>query len=160
MTNATLMAAFFATSTWAGEWVIAVGGDDLLDNDREEATALTFEIRTDPIHSNKYFDLSWVLAAQGDSKGELYVGAGVNAYSQIRASRYFFEVSAVVGPYFESGVSLKLPEEYLFRTSIGFGAQISDNARLSLSIDHLLNGNLENRNPGSEAIMLRLTQSF
>ncbi len=144
-----------ATPASSDELVLAVGRDDVLDRNGEEAFAVTVEYRSAPFIRINRFDLSWLLAAQADEHRELFLGAGVNVYTEFGNGPLFAECSAALGPFFQPGLSLKDPDDFLIRTSLGVGFRLSETKKVSLSIDHLLNTELQNYNPGSEAVMLR-----
>ena len=47
-----------------------------------------------------------------------------------------------------------------FRGLVGVGYKISNTQRVSLAIDHKSNAGLEDKNPGSETLVLRYTKRF
>ena len=47
-----------------------------------------------------------------------------------------------------------------FRSTLGIGTNITDSAALSLAFSHISNGGLNDRNPGMDMVMRRLTHRY
>lgn len=144
----------------ASELTFGLGGSDLLDKIRKEAVAGLIEYHTDPFWSPVWGDFSWLAALQVDTADNIFLGAGVHGLSKLGTQNFFVEASFSGGAFHQGSGIPKPAENFLFRTSIGAGFYLTNNSRLSLTIDHLLNSDLKNYDPGSEAILLRFTRIY
>ena len=144
----------------ADEWVVGLGGADLLDKVRKEAVALLLEYHSAPFHSQSWAEFSWMGTAKFDTTNNHFVGAGVHAFVPLSNDHLFMEASFAVGGYHQGTFIGKEADDVLFRSSLGGGIKLESGNRISLSIDHLLDHNLKNQNPGKESIMLRYTWAF
>lgn len=144
----------------ADEWVFGLGGDDYFDEIADHAIAGLIEYHSDPFLKGSLADVSWLGALQVDTAGDVFLGFGVYALSALEFGNLFLETSIAAGAFRQGSNPVKPADSFLLRTSFGIGMALSDHSRLSLSIDHLLNLDLENYDPGSEAVMLRLTTQF
>lgn len=157
---ATGFSLLFSFSVSAQEWVIALGADDQFDNLGVEASALTLEYHSAPFLERRGVELAWLAALQVDTAEDAFLGAGVYSHLPLGPRRSFAELSLALGAYHQGPDDTRPADDLQFRSSLGIGTEINDRARISLSIDHLLNTDFENYEPGSEAVMLRLTRRF
>ena len=79
-----------------------------------------------------------------DNLGEMFTGNNNN---------YVFTPSFGFG-YYDDGNGKKLGNELQFRTSLEISYILKDNNRIGLSLSHISNANLGNKNPGAEIISL------
>lgn len=100
--------------------------------------------------------LSGNIAAAGriDSDGDGWVGIGIAGRYQF-SNGFFLEGSFMPGLYRRGDTDLG--GSLQFRSLIGAGFNVGKDLSLSVTIDHLSNGGTQSINPGSEAIMLRIT---
>ncbi len=79
-----------------------------------------------------------------DNLGELFDG---------RDSKFYFTPSVGAG-YYEDGSGKKLGNSLQFRTSLEISYELKNKNRIGLSISHISNANLGDKNPGSEIISI------
>ena len=144
----------------AEELTFGIGGSDLLDEIRREAVARLVEYHSDPFWNPLWGHLSWLVALQIDTTENVFLGVGVHGVSRLGTQNFFVEASLSGGAYHQGNGIPKTAENFLFRTSIGAGFYLNTNSRLSLTLDHLLNSDFKNYDPGSEAFLLRYTRIF
>ena len=77
-----------------------------------------------------------------DNLGELIEG---------RDSKFYFTPSVGAG-YYEDGTGKKLGNSLQFRTSLEISYELKNKNRIGLSISHISNANLGDKNPGSEIL--------
>lgn len=142
----------------AGEIVLGIGLDNLGSSFSEE-TVLLLEYHSDPIRTFGWGTIALFGVVETDADQDVFVGLGVSSRIPI-GKRWFGEASLAAGYYDAGADSLDLGGNVQFRTLIGLGFELSENARLSLAVDHLSNASLERVNPGRNAIFLRYFRSF
>jgi len=91
---------------------------------------------------NAYYFLTGIYLE--DNIGDLFTGNNNN---------YLFTPSFGVG-YYDDGDGKKLGNEIQFRTSLEISYILKDNNRIGLSLSHISNANLGDKNPGVEIISL------
>ena len=94
------------------------------------------------------------VAGRIDDDGDAWAGAGVAGRYRI-GRRFFIEGSFMPG-FYHAG-DTELGGSLHFRSLIGAGFDINENAAISLTIDHMSNGSTQTLNPGSDAITLRFS---
>ncbi len=146
-------------SAAAGEWVLGLGGADLLDNRRKEAVALLLEYHSEPFHSLSWAEVSWMGTLKLDTTQNHFLGAGVHALAPL-GKRTFLEASLALGGYHQGTYIGVEADDVLFRSSLGAGIELDSGNRISLSIDHLLDYSFRNQDPGKESIFLRYAWAF
>ncbi len=77
-----------------------------------------------------------------DNLGELFVG---------KESKYNFTPSFGVG-YYDDGSGKKLGNNIEFRTSLEVSYELKNKNRLGVSLSHISNANIGNKNPGAEIL--------
>ena len=160
---ATACVAIFVSSNQmvvADEWVIGLGGYDLLDRFNREALAVLVEYHSDPFRQLSWADASWLAVMQADASGNLLAGAGVHLTSPFWREPFFWEASLAGVSFWEGTDTIKPAEDFLVRTSIGAGVYGKNGRKVSITLDHLLDSNLQNHNPGTETIIVRYTFRF
>ena len=144
----------------AGEYVLGIGYDDVLDQTGTEAAAFVAEYHADPFYSGERASYAWVGAGQLDTDGDVFLGIGVHANWLIGEGKWFVEGSFMPGYYEDGSDGTDLGGNVQFRTLFGVGYTVAPGRKLSLAIDHKSNADLEDRNPGSETLVLRYTVDF
>ncbi len=149
-----------ASSTFlaASEYVFGIGQDDL-DGQASEAFAIQLEVHSNPLREYRWGSVSGMVAAQVDEDGDAYLGIGLSTFWNT-SDKWFIEGSLAAGYYDEGSGGTDLGGNLQFRTLVGFGYRVSDQARISLAVDHLSNAGIEDVNPGREAIWIRYGRSF
>ena len=147
-----------ASQISAQEFVFGIGVDDV-DGPSDETAGVQVEYRTAPFKEFSAVDLSWMLVGNLDADGDVFFGGGIHSKWSFQ-SKWFVEASFAAGYYDAGSGGTDLGGNVQFRSLLGLGYQLSDNRSLSLAIDHLSNGGLEDRNPGREAVNLRYGISF
>ncbi|MDG0991367.1 MAG: acyloxyacyl hydrolase [Luminiphilus sp.] len=100
------------------------------------------------------FSANIAIAGRLDDDSDAWAGAGVAGKYRI-GRRFFIEGSFMPG-FYHAG-DTELGGSLHFRSLIGAGFNINENAAISLTIDHMSNGSTQTLNPGSDAISLRFT---
>tara|TARA_B100000965_G_C19538030_1_gene734287 strand:- start:268 stop:798 length:531 start_codon:yes stop_codon:yes gene_type:complete len=85
-----------------------------------------------------------------DNLGELVVG---------KENNWNFTPSFGVG-YYDDGNGKKLGNKIEFRTTLEFSYQLKSNDRIGISLGHISNANIGNKNPGVEIISLSYQKPF
>ena len=89
-------------------------------------------------------------------QGETWIGAGQTYLWQPDRSRFYTELHAMTGIYFENGgADLGGPIE--FRSGIEIGYENRAGWRYALSYDHRSNADIYSPNPGVETYMFRVS---
>ncbi|MBT8153062.1 hypothetical protein KMP13_03980 [Epibacterium ulvae] len=98
---------------------------------------------------------------QADDRGDVFAGLGVHNLSDIgRAGHYFVQASLAVGHFDQCGHRAMRDNGTRGRTSLGGGLHINQGRRISLTLDHILDMDFKNYDPGSETLHLRYTVGF
>ena len=95
----------------------------------------------------------WGVAGRIDEDRDAFFGAGVTGEYRF-AERWYIGMSFMPGLYHRGETDLGGTVH--FRTMIGLGVDVSDKIGLGLTIDHMSNGGIQSKNPGSDALMLRI----
>lgn len=149
-----------SSSVSAGEFVLGLGYDDVLDQTDTQAGALIVEYHADPFFAGSRAGYSLAGAAQIDGDGDVFVGVGVYALWSIGEGPWFVEGSFMPGYYDQGSGGTPLDGNLQFRTLLGVGYKLTDSSRISLAIDHKSNADIEDTNPGSETLVVRYTFDF
>lgn len=157
-TSFTASLLLFASSAAASDFVFGIGQDDI-DGQGTEAAALQLEYHTDPIREYRWGSLSGMVVTQVDADRDTYFGVGVSMLRNL-SNRWFFEANLSGGYYDQGRTGTDLGGNLQFRTLIGFGYHVSENARISLALDHMSNAGIEKFNPGRETVTIRYSFKF
>ena len=103
------------------------------------------------------FTAGWASTVLADTNHNGFVGFGVSTEYQT-SDTDFIEFSFMPGYYKEGDIDLG--GHMHFRSTLGIGTNITDNAALSLAFSHISNGGLNERNPGMDMFMLRLAHRY
>ncbi len=144
----------------ADEYVIGLGQDDVLNATDTQSVAFVIEYHANPFFSGDISDYSLAVAGQVDGDSDVWLGIGVYALWSVRDSNWFFDGSFMPGYYGRGSDGTPLGGNIQFRSLVGVGYKISNTQRVSLAIDHKSNAGLEDKNPGSETLVLRYTKRF
>ncbi len=85
-----------------------------------------------------------------DNLGELMIG---------KKNNWNFTPSFGVG-YYDDGNGKKLGNSIEFRTTIEFSYQLQNNDRIGISLGHISNANIGDKNPGAEIVSLSYQKPF
>ena len=85
-----------------------------------------------------------------DNLGELIIG---------EENKWNFTPSFGVG-YYDDGDGKKLGNQIEFRTTLEFSYQLENNNRIGISLGHISNANIGDKNPGAEIISLSYQKPF
>jgi lipid A 3-O-deacylase len=129
-----------------------VGGFDIFDDKSTAAAQIEYA-------SNQRFWIFHPIAGvmvNADGGGDAYAGVGVDL---------FFGSRIVVTPSFAPsfywrGSSKDLGQVLEFRSSISAAYRFDDRSRLGVEFYHLSNAGLDERNPGTEVLLLKYSLPF
>jgi hypothetical protein len=99
------------------------------------------------------------LRISADDGESLWMGGGLYAEVPL-GPRWVTEATLMPGYYDPGSSDFDLGSDLEFQSSLGLGYRINEKARLSLAITHLSNAGTADRNPGRNALALRLRRSF
>ena len=99
-------------------------------------------------------DIRWTTSVLLDNNDNGFVGTGISAEYRLSDTN-FIEASFMPGYYKEGDVDLG--GHMHFRSTLGIGTNITDSAALSFAFSHIANSGLNNRNPGMDVVMPRLS---
>lgn len=163
----------FSTSVFAtGYDVFGLGIYDVLDAaDRETAVDFRYERRFDNTlleigpESENFFNLKPFLGVETTSKSATYLLGGVYLEDNLGSlflgeeSNFNFTPSFGAG-YYDRGSGKKLGHNIEFRTTLEVSYQLQSKNRIGLSLGHISNANLGDKNPGVEIISLTYQVPF
>ena len=163
----TICCFLFSTSVFAtGYDVFGIGVYDVLDAaDTETAGDFRFERRFDNSileigpESENFFNLKPFIGIEMTSKSASYLLGGVYLEDNLgslflgKESNLNFTPSFGVG-YYDRGSGKKLGHNIEFRTTFEVSYQLESKNRIGLSLGHISNANLGDKNPGVEVISL------
>jgi lipid A 3-O-deacylase len=130
----------------------------LIGDVHDEAIGGSVSYHTAPVFSTPGgVSGAWGAAARVDSGENAWVGAGFILNFPL-SQNAFVETSFMPGYYHEG--DRDLGGNLHFRSLIGVGWSVSPNGAVVLSLDHLSNGGLEERNPGTETLTLGYRMAF
>lgn len=158
--TAALLALGLAPAAQAGEWALGIGANDIFDDVRHEAVAGLVEYHSDPFVEGRWGSLSAMFTTQFDTAERYFAGLGAYGYRGFMNDRWFLEGSFAMGIYHQGTFTGKGARPLQFRSSLGVGLFLANEARLSISIDHTLDRKFQFDNPGKEAILIRYTRAY
>ena len=152
------------TSLLSQEISLGIGLDDILDSNRRgsdgsvlatSAVALASKVKFDSALNNDNLLFMPTINFQIDSKEDFFVGAGFTTrFTSPKFVPYFLDVGLTAGLFTENSTDSGIKNDLKFQSYVGLGYELDDRSIIILSIDHMLNKDLKNYNPGSEAILL------
>lgn len=143
----------------AADVVIGLGYSDFNDARAENSAILELELHSDPIWHFAGADWSIAGAVVAHARGDVFVGAGPAAIWPLR-NRWFVEASVMPGHFDAASGANSLGNDFEIRSLLGVGREIGEGTSLSLAITHKSNAGSSGRNPGVNALSLRLRRSF
>lgn len=157
------LAVFLATSGPAGaaDLVLGFGRTDFSTEAAEESPLVEVEIHGDPFTRLGAVDISFAAAVAVHETGDYWIGAGLSAlYEFGRDANWFVEASAMPGLYHAEEEQNDLGSDFEARLLFGIGRRIGPDTRLSVAFEHKSNASTARRNPGVNALTLRIRRSF
>ncbi len=133
---------------------VGAGYFDAFDNNNPSA-AFSVEYKAKPVLWNV---LRPVVGGLVNSDGALYGYAGM-AFDFEVGERMFIIPHVAVGAY-EEGSSFDLGGTVQFKSGVEFAYELENKSRIGLSLDHISNGGIYDRNPGTETVMLTYSLPF
>tara|TARA_B100000575_G_scaffold190872_1_gene153966 strand:+ start:8493 stop:9020 length:528 start_codon:yes stop_codon:yes gene_type:complete len=106
-----------------------------------------------------FFFLKPFIGFETTSDSAVYVLTGIYLQDNLgdliinKKNNYLFTPSFGVG-YYDDGSGKKLGNSIEFRTSLEFSYILENNNRIGISLSHISNANIGNKNPGVEIINL------
>ena len=159
LTVATLLACLALPQKAAADDILFGLGIDNLNGPVAETTSFQLEYHSDPIRDFGWTSLTYFAVIQADANDDLFAGVGLAAHLPF-CERWFGEASLAAGYYDAGSNGLDLGGHVQFRSLLGLGYKISPRSRISLAVDHVSNANLDDLNPGRNAVHLRYAYSF
>ena len=135
------------------------------------ATDLRYERRFDNTlvdigpEKDNFFYLKPFVGIELTSDSAFYLVSGIYLEDNIGAlvtgkeNNWNFTPSFGAG-YYEDGNGLKLGNNVEFRTTLEFSYQLLNKDRIGISLSHISNANIGNKNPGVEIISLSYQKPF
>ncbi|TNJ39962.1 acyloxyacyl hydrolase [Phaeobacter sp. B1627] len=101
------------------------------------------------------FDAGPGISGQAHQAGDSFVGLGIQGQRALKGD-WFVEVSIMPGLFSEGTPGNDLGSTIEIRSLVGLGRRLRDGHRISLALSHISNASISERNPGLNAISLRL----
>ena len=162
--GAFLALMIMSTSLLAQEISVGVGLDDILDSNRRDldgsvlatsAIAAAGRVKFDSNLERDYFLLMPTINFQIDSKNDFFIGAGFTArFPLSKFAPFFLDIGLTAGLLTENSTDSNIENDFKFQSYVGLGYQLDERTGVILSIDHMLDKDFKNYNPGSETILL------
>jgi lipid A 3-O-deacylase len=128
--------------------IIGVGAVGVLERDDEEGAAVGVEYRS----PRSYLNLSPMAGFFVSADSSAYAYAGI--YHDFKlGSRWVLSPHLSVGAYNEGGGN-DLGGTFQFQPGIDLFYRLQSNARLGVTVRHLSNAGIHDKNPGTEVAML------
>jgi hypothetical protein len=139
--------------------VLEVFKSDVGDMADFQPTGAALEYQARPLGS--WGKLSYGLGARvsADDGESLWLGGGLYAEAPVSES-WLAEATLMPGYYDPGSTDFDLGSDLEFQSSLGVGYRLNPVTRLSFALTHLSNGGTAERNPGRNALALRLRHSF
>ena len=124
-----------------------------------EPSGLALEYQTRPFGAWGNLSFGAGVRVSGDDGESLWVGAGLYAEAPL-GENWVAEATLMPGFYDPGSLDFDLGGDFEIHSSLGMGYRVSETSRVSLAITHLSNAGTADRNPGRNALALRLRHSF
>jgi hypothetical protein len=98
-----------------------------------------------------------LLGVLANSNGGVIVYAGI--YLDLALGNFIFSPQTGVGAY-EKGSGKDLGGTFEIISGLGLSYQFADHSRLGVRYEHISNGNLHNKNPGADHLLLNYGIAF
>ncbi|MBF9025039.1 acyloxyacyl hydrolase [Rhodobacterales bacterium HKCCD6035] len=109
---------------------------------------------TETLAAKPNWSAGWAGAAHTEADDDSWIGFGVSGEYPL-SDKVFLEGSFMPG-YYSQGAT-DLGGNLHFRSTLGFGMNISDNYAISFALSHWSNGSIEKWNPGTDMAIIRLS---
>jgi hypothetical protein len=149
-----------ASSAHGQAVVLEIFKSDVEEMASFEPTGFALELQGKPFTTLGRVALSLGVRASFDDGESLWLGAGVLADAQIGSGPWVVEGSVMPGYYDPGSSEFDLGSSLEVHSSIGLGYDLNDRSRISLVASHLSNAGTADRNPGRNAVALRLRRGF
>ena len=135
------------------------------------ATDIRFERRFDNTlfdigpEEDNFFYLKPFAGIEVTTDSALYVLGGINLEDNLgklltgNQNKWHFTPSVGLG-YYDDGDGKKLGNKLEFRTTLEISYQLKNDDRIGISLGHISNANIGNKNPGVEIIILSYQKPF
>ncbi len=124
-----------------------------------EPTGVALELQGRPQWQWGNLSFGLGLRVSADDGESLWLGAG--GYAEAPLGEVWIAEATLMPGYYDPGSDdFDLGNSLQFLSSVGMGYRITEKSRLSLAITHLSNGGTADRNPGRNALALRLRHAF
>jgi len=123
------------------------GGIGLMD---VSENSILGEFRIEYRHNDRFWIFKPVVGVEVVSDGGFYAHAGV--MTDIFLNRKIVLTPSFNMGYWKDGSTLKLGYELEFRSQLELAYRFEDRSRLGISLHHISNANLGDKNPGTEAV--------
>jgi lipid A 3-O-deacylase len=143
----------------AADLVVSFGQSDFVLKGAEDDKIYGAEVHLDPFARWRGAEFSFAAAADVHDTGTFWVGAGVSAVRPF-GNGWFVEASLMPGYFEPKQVQQDLGSALEFRSLLGVGRRISNQASISLAVSHKSNAGTAANNPGVNLIRLRLRYSL
>ncbi|MCT8328465.1 acyloxyacyl hydrolase [Albidovulum sediminis] len=143
----------------AADLVFGLGYSDFNEPAASNSAILELEVHSRPRWHFAGADWSIAAAIVAHSEGDLFIGGGPAALWPLR-DRWFVEASVMPGYFRDSGDGNDLGSNFEIRSLVGIGRRLNDTTAISLALTHKSNAGTSERNPGVNAVSLRLRRSF
>jgi hypothetical protein len=140
--------------------VFEIFKSDVEDMATFEPTGFALELQGKPFASLGRIEFSLGVRASFDDGESMWLGAGVLAEAYIGTGPWLVEGSIMPGYYNPGSSAFDLGNDLEIHSSIGLGYALNDRNRISLVASHLSNAGTAERNPGRNALALRLRRAF
>ena len=165
---ASIILIFFSNVALSkGTNVFGIGIYDIkLDgSDKNQATDFRYEFRSDetlidigPKEDNFFFLKPFIgLEFTNDSASYfltgVYIEDNIGELFEGKDNKFFFTPSFGAGIY-DDGSGKKLGNDLQFRTSLEVSYELKNKNRIGISLSHISNANLGDKNPGAEIISI------
>ncbi|WP_316013391.1 acyloxyacyl hydrolase [Roseobacter sp. HKCCA0434] len=157
-TLALILTACLALPATAQEWTFGLGSVGVLDDGDETEIALEALWQQKTEGNVLGFSYGLGAAAEVDGTGGVWVGGGGRILRDFGAVR--MELSLMPGLYEEGDDVYDLGGVVNFRSRIGLSVGLSETSRIGLSVSHLSNAGIYDRNPGRNAAYLTYGWSY
>ena len=143
----------------AGEAVLNLGYNGILDSEEEAGVALGLGLHSRPFWAIRRLAFGFGGALTIDADGDAWAGLGIDAYYPFGAD-FRLDLGVMAGAY-SFGDGHDLGSELEFRSRIGVSRPIAEGPwRAGFSVEHMSNAGIGDTNPGVETFFLTLGRTF
>lgn len=139
--------------------VLEIFKSDVEDQANFGPTGIAFELQTRPLGFWGMLSFGLGIRASFDDGESAWLGGGVFAEYPL-GDQWIAEATVMPGYYDPGSLDFDLGNDLEIQSSLGIGRKIGESSRLSLAFSHLSNAGTSDRNPGRNALALRLRHGF